>query len=140
MGTSSTRAENVSKAAFANLTAAQRSQRARIAALARSAAYDGREVTAAATAASQRRFYNQAVREAEERGEQLSEKELERRARALRRLYFTRMAYASLKARQKKAARGSTASSSTAEPLEPLGGGSAMEDSRGPHTATPSTG
>ncbi len=82
------------------LSPSERSQRARIAAHARSAAYDGLVVTAKGRQAFADGFYQQAVAAASERGEQLSETELRRRAAALKKLHFARLSFASLKARQ----------------------------------------
>jgi hypothetical protein len=84
------------------LSATQRKQRATIAAYARAARYDGPSVTKAARAAGDQRFITQAAAEAAERGERISEQELQRRALALRKLFYARMAFRSAKARAKK--------------------------------------
>lgn len=83
--------------------------RARVGGLTRATRYDGVEVTAAARQAADQRFRDQAAREAVERGDQLTEAQLERRASALRRLHYARMAFESAKVRaSKKIAAGST--------------------------------
>jgi hypothetical protein len=80
------------------LTAAERSQRARIAALTLHAS--GGTNVAAAHAAAEARFYRQAETEAAARGEELTEQQLARRAGQLKRLYFARLAFSSAKARR----------------------------------------
>lgn len=72
-----------------SLTAAQRTQRARIAALARHSRTDGSEATAPARAAFLERF----AREVDPDGV-LDPAERERRAVAARRAYFQRLAFA----------------------------------------------
>lgn len=74
----------------------------RIGGLKRASQYDGLTVTADARQAADQRFRDQAEREAIERCEQLTDKELDRRAAALRKLHFARMACESAKARASK--------------------------------------
>jgi hypothetical protein len=78
--------------------------RARLGGLARAARYSGVEVTAAARRAADERFRIQASRDAAARGEEVSEAELDRRARALRRLFYARLAFESAKVRARKKA------------------------------------
>lgn len=90
--------------------------RARLGGLTRASQYDGIVVTAAARQAADQRFYDQAAREATERGEQLTEAQLGRRASALRRLHYTRMAFESARVRaSKKIAAGSTSAAISKE-------------------------
>lgn len=81
-----------------NLTPAERSQRSRIGGLARSAKYDGREVTAKARAA----FYEQFEDEVDP-DRTLEPEERARRAAAARKAHFARLAYLSAKARRARA-------------------------------------
>lgn len=67
--------------------------------------HDGRAITAAARAKAAARFRDQARAEADERGEQLTEEELDRRARMLRKAFAVRMALRSVMARQAKKKR-----------------------------------
>jgi predicted Zn-dependent peptidase len=67
--------------------------------------HDGRAITAAARAKAAARFLDQARAEAEERGEKLTEEELERRARMLRKAFAVRMALKSAVTRQAKKKR-----------------------------------
>jgi hypothetical protein len=86
------------------LDAKQRSQRARLAGLSRSAKYDGREVTAQARAT----FLDSFGQQVDPDGS-LSPAERDRRATAARRAHFVRMAFESAKARARnKTAAGST--------------------------------
>jgi hypothetical protein len=79
------------------LTPEQRSQRARVAALSQHAA--GRTNVGPAHAAARDRYRRLVLEQAAERGEELSEREIQRRAECLRKLHFARMTYRSLKAR-----------------------------------------
>lgn len=89
------------------LDASQRRQRARIAALSQHAS--GRTNTGPARAAFANRFRQQAIADAAARGVTLTEPEIARRAELLRRLFYTRMAFASVKARQARAKRAAPA-------------------------------
>jgi hypothetical protein len=80
------------------LTAGERKQRAKIGAYAMHA--QGKTNTGPARAAGEQRFITLAAAEAAERGEQISEQELRRRALALRKLFFARIAFQSIKARK----------------------------------------
>lgn len=93
------------------LTPEARRSRARLAGLTRASRYEGRAITARATAAAEARFYEQAKAEAKERGETCSEAELQRRARILRKVFYERITLASLTARaaKKKPAKKSAA-------------------------------
>ena len=83
------------------LSPEQRQARARIAGLTCHAR--GRTNTGPATAAAEARFRKQVLTEAEERGETLTELEVERRASAARRLFYARLAFQSAKARSERA-------------------------------------
>jgi hypothetical protein len=79
------------------LTAAQRSTRSRLAALSLHAKRDSREITAAARAVFNQRFYKLA----DPNGE-LSLEERERRAQLLRRAYFAGLALKSSRVRERR--------------------------------------
>lgn len=78
------------------LDPALRVQRARLAAYARAAQHDGPTVTAAA----RQQFNGRFLREIDERFPGLPEAERQRRAGALRKAYFAKLAYLSAKARR----------------------------------------
>jgi hypothetical protein len=78
-----------------SLTPAERSQRARLAALSRHAQSDGKESTRKATEASWARFERQVDPEG-----RLSPKERRRRAKLAERAHMTRLALASAQARR----------------------------------------
>jgi hypothetical protein len=77
--------------------------------LARSAKYDGRAVTATARGNFLARFEREVRAAAELCGEQLTDAEVDRRVAALRRFYFRKLAYESVKARAVKRTRSSDA-------------------------------
>lgn len=82
-----------------SLSAAGRQQRARIAGLTRSSRYDGHEVVAKARAAFDERFRREVIELAAERGEELTEAEVARRAQAALKAHMARLAFRSAKAR-----------------------------------------
>ena len=84
------------------MDAQARQQRSRLAGYARAAKYDSVAVTAPGRLAAERRFREQVQSWAAAHGEQLSEKEIERRATALRKAHFARITLLSLQARAKK--------------------------------------
>jgi hypothetical protein len=83
-------------AASTSLDPGLRSLRARVAAFARAAQYDGRDVTAKARATFLASFLQRV--DADQPG--LPEAERQRRAHALRKAHFSRMAFESAKARR----------------------------------------
>lgn len=90
-------------AASTNLTPEQRSQRARLAALTRWSKEDPRENVTRASAGFLAKFLREVDEAAAASGEVLTENERRRRAEAARRAYMTRLAFASSKARARKA-------------------------------------
>jgi hypothetical protein len=80
------------------LTAAQRSMRARMGGLATASRHDTKKLTKPARAAFDQRFVDQV-----DPDRVLPEAERARRAAAARKAYFTRLAFASAKARRRRA-------------------------------------
>jgi len=83
------------------LTPEQRKARARIAGL--TAHANGRTNTAAASRAAEARFAEEVREEAANRGEDLGEAEVLRRAAFKRKLFYARLSWASAKARSARA-------------------------------------
>lgn len=79
------------------LSPEQRRARARIAGLSCHAL--GRTNVGPATIAAEARFRKQVIADAEARGESLTDRDIERRTVAARKLFFARLAFASAKAR-----------------------------------------
>jgi hypothetical protein len=84
------------------VTPEQRTQRARLAAHVLHSRYDSKQLTAPARKSFEERFVRQVIAEAKERGESLTEAEIERRAGHLKKAYFVRLGMASGKARKRK--------------------------------------
>jgi hypothetical protein len=84
---------------------AQRALIARLGAHALHSKYDSRRITAPARAAFLSRFERQVLEDARQRGEELPDAELARRAQHARKAYFTRLALASAKARRERKSR-----------------------------------
>lgn len=85
-----------------SLTGSERQARARIGGYARAARYDGSSVVASARAAFDQRFVDEVLQRAAECGEELSEKEVERRAQLALKAHMSRLAYRSIKARARR--------------------------------------
>jgi hypothetical protein len=83
------------------LSSRERSQRARIAAFAMHAEHDTKATTAAGRRAAEQRFRDKVISAAAAKGEELTEKEIERRASALRSAHMARLAFLSAKARRR---------------------------------------
>ena len=85
-----------------SLTFEERQLQARAAAHTRAALYDPVEVTQGMRDAFVRKLRDQVVAHAAEKGETLSEKEVDRRTESLRKAHLSRAAYASVRARRLK--------------------------------------
>jgi hypothetical protein len=94
----------------------ERSLIASLGGLARSARYDGRDVTGNARQAFRDQFIREAAEQAAHAGEELSDSELLRRAEALRRLFYRRLSYQGVKARS--ARKGGASRPSTSSTLQ----------------------
>jgi hypothetical protein len=83
------------------LSASERTLRARIAGYQRAALYDGREVTAKARERFHNGFVEKARLAAQAAGQKITEQEIERRGEALRRAHFAKLAFLAVKARSR---------------------------------------